>query len=64
MQEQRLLRVEPIFSSVMALFMPAWFSAWAEINYANETATWTLLAGGALITLANVVLQLAPPAGD
>ncbi|MBI5769432.1 MAG: DMT family transporter [Verrucomicrobia bacterium] len=54
--------VEPIFSAVMALFLPAWFSAWAGINYANETATWTLLVGGGLITLANVVLQLKPPA--
>jgi drug/metabolite transporter (DMT)-like permease len=53
--------VEPIFGAVMALFMPAWFSAWAHIDYANETATWTLLAGGGLITLANIVLQLKPP---
>jgi drug/metabolite transporter (DMT)-like permease len=53
--------VEPIFSAVMALFMPAWFSAWAGINYANERATWMLLVGGGLITLANVVLQLKPP---
>ncbi len=53
--------VEPIFSSVMALFLPALFSAWALIDYPNETATWTLLVGGGLITLANVVLQLKPP---
>lgn len=53
--------VEPIFSSIMALFLPAMFSAWALINYPNETATWTLLVGGGLITLANVVLQLKPP---
>jgi hypothetical protein len=45
----------------MALFLPAWFSAWALINYANERATWTLLVGGGLITLANIVLQLKPP---
>ncbi len=56
--------VEPIFSALMALFMPAWFSAWAGINYANETATWMLLVGGGLITLANVVLQLKPPARE
>jgi hypothetical protein len=30
------------------------------INYANETATWTLLVGGGLITAANVLIQLKP----
>lgn len=53
--------IEPIFGSLMALFLPALFSAWAGIGYANETATWTLLAGGGLITLANALLQLKPP---
>jgi hypothetical protein len=36
------------------------FSAWAVITYANETATWNLLVGGGLITLANVYIQLRP----
>ncbi len=54
--------VEPIFGSVMALFLPAFLSRMAHIDYANETATWTLLVGGGLITLANVLLQLKPPA--
>jgi drug/metabolite transporter (DMT)-like permease len=53
--------VEPIFGSLMALFLPAWFSVWAGLAYANETATWTLLVGGGLITLANVLVQLKPP---
>jgi drug/metabolite transporter (DMT)-like permease len=53
--------IEPIFASVMALFLPGMFSIWAGINYANETATWPLLIGGALITLANVLLQRRPP---
>lgn len=53
---------EPIFGSAMALFLPAIFSGWAAIAYANETATWTLLVGGTLITLANVLIQLKPPA--
>lgn len=52
--------VEPIFGSLMALFLPAWFSVLAAINYANETATWTLLTGGGLITAANVLIQLKP----
>jgi drug/metabolite transporter (DMT)-like permease len=54
--------IEPIFGSAMALFLPALFSAWAGIAYANESATWTLLLGGGLITVANVILQLKPPA--
>ena len=53
--------IEPIFGSTMALFLPATFSVWAGVDYANERATWMLLAGGGLITLANVVIQLRPP---
>jgi drug/metabolite transporter (DMT)-like permease len=53
--------IEPIFGSGMALFMPAWFSVLAAIDYANERATWSLMVGGGLITLANVLLQLRPP---
>ena len=52
---------EPVFASVMAMFLPALFSRWAGFDYANETLTWQLLAGGGLITLANVLLQLRPP---
>jgi hypothetical protein len=44
----------------MALFLPAMFSAFALIAYPNEIATWRLLAGGGLITLANVLLQMKP----
>jgi len=54
--------VEPIFGSLMALCLPALFSLWAGIDYPNETATWHLLVGGGFITLANVLLQLRPPA--
>jgi drug/metabolite transporter (DMT)-like permease len=56
--------IEPIFGSAMALVLPAWFSRWAAIDYPNESATWTLLAGGGLITAANVVVQLKPPARE
>ena len=52
--------VEPIFGSAMALFLPALISRWAGINYPNEAATVTLLTGGALITAANVLIQLNP----
>lgn len=53
--------VEPLFASVMALFLPALFSRWAGFDYRNEELTWHLLAGGGLITLANVLIQLNPP---
>jgi drug/metabolite transporter (DMT)-like permease len=53
--------VEPIFGSLMALFLPALFSRWAGIDYPNEHATWTLLLGGSLITAANLLIQLKPP---
>jgi len=52
---------EPIFGSLLALVLPAFFSVWCGIAYANETATWALLVGGGLITVANVLLQLRPP---
>jgi drug/metabolite transporter (DMT)-like permease len=52
--------VEPVFASLMALFLPAWFSAWAGFDYANELATTNLLLGGGLITAANILIQLKP----
>jgi drug/metabolite transporter (DMT)-like permease len=52
--------VEPVFGSMLALFLPALFSAWASINYPNEVATPHLLLGGGLITAANVLIQLKP----
>lgn len=53
--------VEPVFASLLALFLPAWFSAWGAFAYPNETATTNLLIGGGLITAANVLIQLQPP---
>lgn len=53
--------VEPVFASIMALFLPAWFSAWGGFQYENEQLTWHLLLGGGLVTLANVLIQLKPP---
>ncbi|MES1194947.1 MAG: hypothetical protein ABUL65_03560, partial [Opitutus sp.] len=54
--------VEPLFASVLALFLPALFSAWGGFDYPNEQLTWHLLVGGGLITVANVLIQLKPPA--
>ncbi len=52
--------IEPLFASVLALFLPALFSAWGGFDYPNEQLTWHLLVGGGLITLANVLIQLKP----
>ncbi|MEY2409237.1 MAG: hypothetical protein QOF48_1907 [Verrucomicrobiota bacterium] len=50
--------LEPVFTSLYALFLPGLFSTWAAIHYPNETLTNTLLLGGGLITAANVLLYL------
>ena len=48
---------EPVFASLLALFLPGIFSMWAGISYPDETVTAKLLLGGGLITAANVLLQ-------
>lgn len=53
---------EPLFASLLTLFLPAWLSRMAGVDYANETLTASLLVGGVLITIANVIIQL--PARD
>jgi drug/metabolite transporter (DMT)-like permease len=53
---------EPVFVSLIALFLPAWLSGLAGISYPNETATWSLLLGGGLITAANLLVQSKPAA--
>jgi drug/metabolite transporter (DMT)-like permease len=50
--------LEPVFASLMALFLPGLFSIWAGFSYPNETVTLHLLIGGGLITAANVLIQL------
>lgn len=52
---------EPVFTSLLVLFLPVWLGRLAGVSYANETLTWRLLAGGGLITLANVLLVIRPP---
>src|SRR6266542_2304936 len=54
--------LEPVFASAFALFLPAWFSTWAAVPYANEQLSGSLLLGGGLITAANVLIQLPSPA--
>ena len=47
--------LEPVFTSVFALFLPGMFSVLAGVAYANETMTDTLIIGGGLILTANVL---------
>jgi len=49
---------EPVFASILALFLPEIISKFADIHYANERVTGQLLAGGGLVVGANVLLQL------
>lgn len=53
---------EPVFASILALFLPALLSRWVGVAYADERLTSSLLAGGGLITAANVLIQLRPDA--
>ncbi len=49
---------EPLFASLLSLFLPGIFSGLANIDYANEALTRDLLVGGGLVISANVLLQL------
>jgi drug/metabolite transporter (DMT)-like permease len=50
---------EPVFTSLISLFLPGLYSAWFGFNYPNERPGWSLAAGGACILVANVWLQWA-----
>jgi len=49
---------EPLFASLLSLFLPGIFSSLANINYENEALGRELLMGGGLVISANVLLQL------
>lgn len=49
---------EPLFASLFALFVPELVTSVGTHFYANEQVTRRLLIGGALVTLANLLLQL------
>jgi drug/metabolite transporter (DMT)-like permease len=53
--------IEPLFASIFALFLPALISAATGIAYTNERATASLLIGGGLITLANILVLTHSP---
>jgi drug/metabolite transporter (DMT)-like permease len=47
---------EPLFASLLALFLPAIYSRYTGIHYDNEQLTWQLFAGGTLVITANLLL--------
>ncbi|MEP7051760.1 MAG: hypothetical protein ABJB12_15460 [Pseudomonadota bacterium] len=49
---------EPLFASVLSLFLPVVFGAWAGVHYENEQLSVRLLIGGGLVVAANVLLQV------
>jgi drug/metabolite transporter (DMT)-like permease len=51
---------EPVFASLAALVLPAGLSRLAGIEYANEVLGASLLIGGGLITLANLLMHWQP----
>jgi drug/metabolite transporter (DMT)-like permease len=51
---------EPLFATAFALFMPAPLGRFLGVPYANESFTGHLLAGGGLITVANILIALQP----
>jgi len=49
---------EPLMASFLALFLPGIISQRTGIHYPNESITWELIVGGALILGANLFLQV------
>lgn len=49
---------EPVFTSLVCLFVPSWISAATGIDYPNEVLSRNLIVGGTLILLANLFLQI------
>ena len=54
--------MEPVFTSLYVLFLPSILGQWAGVRYENEGITLSLIIGGGLVTLANLMLQLRPTA--
>lgn len=56
-----LYSFSPVVAALSEVGLPALFSRWFGVAYANQPLSFTLVTGGALILAANVVIQL--PAG-
>lgn len=48
--------IEPVIATLLSAFLPGWISRLADINYANETLTWSLFVGGLLIVVATILV--------
>jgi drug/metabolite transporter (DMT)-like permease len=48
--------LEPVIATALAAFLPAFISIMAGVNYANEPLGWNLVAGGALILAATILV--------
>jgi drug/metabolite transporter (DMT)-like permease len=48
--------IEPVIAAFLSSFLPGWVSHLASITYGNETLTWTLFVGGALIVVATILV--------
>jgi len=51
---------EPLFATAFALVLPAILGAWLGVPYPNEAFTRHLVIGGGLITIANILIAIAP----
>ncbi|MBS1984116.1 MAG: DMT family transporter [Bdellovibrionales bacterium] len=49
--------IEPVFTVLMALKLPAWLSHWSGVVYPNETITSDFVWGAILVLAANALLQ-------
>jgi drug/metabolite transporter (DMT)-like permease len=52
--------IEPVIAALLSSFLPGWLSHLAGITYANETLSWSLLAGGLLIVIATILVATEP----
>lgn len=55
---------EPVFTAAYVLFLPALLGSWTGNHYPNETWTSSMMGGGLLITLANLLMQGGPKPAD
>ena len=52
---------EPVFTSLVCLFVPGWISRTTGLIYPDESVHLRLILGGSCILAANVWILLRPP---
>jgi drug/metabolite transporter (DMT)-like permease len=55
-QASLIYACEPLITSLFTLFIPAWLSRLAAVNYPNEVIGANLLLGGGLVIAANLLV--------